>query len=223
VRATRAYLAGFGTAGSLLAGAAFLFVLASALVSFHGWPQIAGRNATTAVVVSATPHHGARASVSAPRLTAALASTAPARPAGPIGANAGNGGPAGPVRHTTSGATSLSGSQVASTAPGATPVACTSGCPTRTGPISGLGGTVDTTASALGSTVNRTGSQLGQTVTTVTGTLAGTVSKVSGTLGSTVNHLGQALGSTVAKTGAALGGTVTTAGRQVGKLLSSLP
>jgi hypothetical protein len=40
---TRAYLAGLGTAGSLLAGAAVLFLLASALVSFHGWPAVTPR------------------------------------------------------------------------------------------------------------------------------------------------------------------------------------
>src|ERR1700704_3495612 len=40
VRATRAYIAGVGTAGSLLAGAAVMFVLASAVVSFRGWPQV---------------------------------------------------------------------------------------------------------------------------------------------------------------------------------------
>jgi hypothetical protein len=41
VRATRAYLAGFGTSGSLLVGAAAMFVLASAIVAFHGWPSVA--------------------------------------------------------------------------------------------------------------------------------------------------------------------------------------
>lgn len=40
MRATRAYLASFGTAGTLLAGAAVLFALASAAVSFHGWPSL---------------------------------------------------------------------------------------------------------------------------------------------------------------------------------------
>src|SRR5437763_7710498 len=52
VRATRAYIAGFGTAGSLLAGTAFVFVLASAVVSFRGWPQVGSQPASTAVVVS---------------------------------------------------------------------------------------------------------------------------------------------------------------------------
>ena len=37
-RAARAYLAGVGTTGSLLAGAALMFIVASALVAFRSWP-----------------------------------------------------------------------------------------------------------------------------------------------------------------------------------------
>src|SRR5947209_17644652 len=51
VRATRAYLAGFGTSGSLLAGAALMFVLASAIVAFRGWPRVAGQNSIVNVSV----------------------------------------------------------------------------------------------------------------------------------------------------------------------------
>ena len=52
VRATRAYIAGFGTAGSLLAGAAVMFVLASAVVSFRGWPQVGGQPSAPTVFVA---------------------------------------------------------------------------------------------------------------------------------------------------------------------------
>src|SRR5438552_8878714 len=45
-----AYLAGFGTSGSLLAGAALLFVLASAIVAFRGWPQVGDGLPSTASV-----------------------------------------------------------------------------------------------------------------------------------------------------------------------------
>ncbi|MGH2916364.1 MAG: hypothetical protein ACRDMX_15395, partial [Solirubrobacteraceae bacterium] len=41
MRAGRAYLAGLGTAGALVVGAAVLFTLASALVAFNGWPKLA--------------------------------------------------------------------------------------------------------------------------------------------------------------------------------------
>jgi hypothetical protein len=50
VRAARAYLASFGTMGSLLAGAVLLFALASAFVAFNGWPEV-GDSATPASVV----------------------------------------------------------------------------------------------------------------------------------------------------------------------------
>ena len=46
MRVTTAYTAGFGTAGSVLAGCAVLFVVASAVVAFHGWPTIAGQPAS---------------------------------------------------------------------------------------------------------------------------------------------------------------------------------
>src|SRR5436309_5059715 len=54
VRATRAYLAGFGTSGSLLAGAAAMFVLASAIVAFRGWPQVGAQPAPIAVSAAHT-------------------------------------------------------------------------------------------------------------------------------------------------------------------------
>jgi hypothetical protein len=40
IRGARAYLPGFGTAGSLLAGAVLMFIVASALVAFRGWPHV---------------------------------------------------------------------------------------------------------------------------------------------------------------------------------------
>ncbi len=51
-RATRAYLAGVGTSGSLLAGAALMFIVASAMVAFHGWPHVAAQPSPAEVVVS---------------------------------------------------------------------------------------------------------------------------------------------------------------------------
>jgi hypothetical protein len=52
VRAMRAYLAGLGTAGSLVAGAALLFVLASAFVAFRGSPDVAAPPAPVSVAVA---------------------------------------------------------------------------------------------------------------------------------------------------------------------------
>jgi hypothetical protein len=74
-RGTRGYLAGFGTSGSLLAGAALLFVLGSAIVAFRGWPQIATGPATSAV---AAPRVAAPSRVGR-RLAAAIARRSPGR------------------------------------------------------------------------------------------------------------------------------------------------
>ena len=72
VRATRAYIAGFGTTGSLLAGAAVLFVLASAVVSFNGWPQVAGQSSAAPVVLTRV-HASPAANVSVSRVAAVAA------------------------------------------------------------------------------------------------------------------------------------------------------
>lgn len=72
MRATRAYLAGFGTSGSLLAGAALMFLLASAFVAFQGWPQVAGQSAPVLVSVPrVTAPAGTRASRALSATTAA--------------------------------------------------------------------------------------------------------------------------------------------------------
>ena len=55
----RAYLAGFGTGGSLVAGAALLFVLASALVAFDGWPALGSSTDPASVFVPASSHTAA--------------------------------------------------------------------------------------------------------------------------------------------------------------------
>jgi hypothetical protein len=100
VRATRAYLASFGTAGSLLAGAAVAFVLASAFVAFNGWPQVASSSSPASVALTSSrltggPGGAARApagntTAQARRLALTLA-IASGRPGLIIG-----GGPGGP-------------------------------------------------------------------------------------------------------------------------------
>ena len=90
MRVTRAYIAGFGTAGSLLAAASVLFVLATAVVAYRGWPQVADAGPAPALVLAGTPEYGVTASnaaasrgaVAAPKPTSHVVSTAatPARP-----------------------------------------------------------------------------------------------------------------------------------------------
>ncbi len=82
VRATRAYAAGFGTAGSLLAGAAVLFLLAAAVVGFRGWPTSRAGVSPIHIVVGHRPPAG---SAVAGRLRA-LVATGAAGTAGGAGA-----------------------------------------------------------------------------------------------------------------------------------------
>ena len=79
LHAGRAYLAGVGTSGSLLAVAALVFIVASALVAFHGWPQVGAQPAPGEVVMS--PSSASAATPVARRLAVAAA----ARPAGAAG------------------------------------------------------------------------------------------------------------------------------------------
>lgn len=46
-------MAGFGTAGSMLAGAAVLFVIGSGVVAFSGWPKIATQRAPSVQLLRA--------------------------------------------------------------------------------------------------------------------------------------------------------------------------
>src|SRR5580693_5336698 len=79
VGAARAYLAGVGTAGSLLAGAALMFIVASALVAFRGWPQVA-KQPTPGEVVNSAHRAASGATLATRRL--AFAAAAPAAGAG---------------------------------------------------------------------------------------------------------------------------------------------
>ncbi len=86
LRAARAYLPGFGTAGSLLAGAVLMFIVASALVAFRGWPHVGAQPSPGEVVVSPAPT-AATGSASARRL--ALFTAGPAAGAAAPAAAAG--------------------------------------------------------------------------------------------------------------------------------------
>src|SRR6185437_14692486 len=96
VRASRAYLAGFGTTGSLLAGAAVLFLIASAIVSFKGWPQVGAPSSPVAVNVAAkAPGASAPSRAVVAALTSATPTAAgavvPARRRGGAAARGGRG------------------------------------------------------------------------------------------------------------------------------------
>ena len=186
VRATRAYLAGFGTSGSLLAGAALVFVLASAIVAFRGWPQV---TAPSPVVNVSAPRLAVAATSRAGRiLDAALrsaatggASVAP-RAARSTHGGSGSRGGAGktsgsrsPVRTTSA----SPGHATVTTKPPSTCVlpACTS-TPTVPPPVNTVTGTVT-------QTLSDSSSQLSSTVNNVTSTVTQQVPPV----GSAVNSV----------------------------------
>jgi hypothetical protein len=229
VRTTRAYLAGFGTAGSLLAGAAVVFVLASAAVSFRGWPQLDNHLSAPALVRASSQ---SSVDPAGPRRVAAV--LAAQRAATGPGASTSGGASARPVTAgvTSTSTATLGGRQVAVNsgphavinpvvAAGSSP-ACTSGCgggSTGGGSGGSLGGVVQQATGALGGTVAASGASLGSTVNGVASSLASNVNGVSSSLAGTVRQAGQALGSTVTGATGAAGSTLAGAGHAVGALL----
>jgi hypothetical protein len=79
-------MAGFGTAGSLLACAAVLFVIATGVVAFQGWPGLA--NPTTPASVRLDVPSGAAGGASAPPRPAAARVTIARLPTRPVFASA---------------------------------------------------------------------------------------------------------------------------------------
>lgn len=162
MRATRAYLAGFGTSGSLLAGAALMFLLGSAFVAFQGWPQVAGQSSPVLVSV---PRVSAPAATRASRALSAT-TAAPARGASGAGAAL---GAASHVNRTHAGRGSDQTTLPVSRDPGTgtghhtgptpTPRTCTSGCQSGHGPIPSSRPTVSKTIAgtthSAGTTVNK--------------------------------------------------------------------
>jgi hypothetical protein len=225
VRATRAYVAGFGTAGSLLAGAAILFVLASAVVSFRGWPQVGSQPSAASVVVKPTQVSGTSstqrrlvAAVAASRAAVAGHSVAQTAPTKRGSSNNGTGSVT-IVSRQASSWTVHNGRTVPQPPSGPSGGGPPSGGGTSTG---GIGGTVGQTAGSLGGTVTSTGANLGGTVTAVAGTVAGQVGRISPELGGLVSRAGQAVGGTVSSLTGAAGGTLSSAGNAVGGLLGSI-
>jgi hypothetical protein len=202
-----AYIAGFGTAGSLLAGAAMVFTLASAVVAFNGWPQIGSQPTPAAVLVSQQ-----RTSLDAGalrRLRTASATLAPTGPAagrgaagtGPAGPGSALGpSPAGNGEVISNGAHGIGGGGQPTgtpTSPVAPPGAPCTGCGSGSSPT--LGSTVTQATGAVGGAVNSTTGSVGQTATSVTGSTGA--------------------GQVVSGVGATVGGLVTGSGPTVGKLL----
>ncbi len=232
MRATRAYIAGFGTAGSLLAGAAIVFVFASAVVSFRGWPQV-GSQATPVAVIA-----GQARPSSSPTQVRQFIALASAQAAAVTHQGAAGTGGAGTqllagqsstatlaTTHLGSGGTHRATfSSTTSTAPGGStppPTSCgTCGTPTLG---TTLGAVAQAATNSLGTTVAGTGSRLGSVVGGLTGAVAGKLGAVSPGLANVVAGTGQALNGTIGSATGALGGTLSGLGQGLGGLLSHRP
>src|SRR2546430_17665181 len=99
MRTTRALIAGFGTTGTLVAAAACVFVVASAVVAFNGWSSLGIGDRIDSLFVKDRPTVAFDSS--GPQVVAgtaaAAARTVAAVPTGPVGAGPGiGGGPGGP-------------------------------------------------------------------------------------------------------------------------------
>ena len=225
VRAARAYLAGFGTTGSLLAGAALMFIVASALVAFHGWPHVAVQPSPGEVVVSPRSARSTGASASARRLAAAVVAapvvgtgTAAAPRAGRRGGSGGTGGPgAGRTGRNGTVATPVSTSIPAATQAGTPTSSCaTSGCGTPTttaapppSPVQQGQQVIQQVTNTLGHAVTGTGQQVGSVVQQTTSSVAGAVGGSSSPVGGAVQQTGSGAAKTVTGVTNALGGLVS--------------
>jgi hypothetical protein len=206
-------MAGFGTAGCVLACAAGLFAIAGGIVGFRGWPQVGGQGLPAAVAVtpgpaSAGPASGPRGA--APGLGAAFVTTVvpvahSVRRTGGAGdsdarqgthdadrlgpklpTQAGSGRPTGTgPTGTGSGPTGTGGGPPTTVPPPTNPPVATPR------PPGGPGTLVDKVSAAAGGAVSGAGSRLGSAVG---GSAGAAVTKVAGGAGGTVSKLGAGVG-----------------------------
>jgi hypothetical protein len=203
MRTTRALFAGLGTTGSLVAAAAGVFLVASAVIAFKGWPGTGFTDRIDSLFVKDAPppvawdKRGTQvAAASAGTAAAAVAGTAAGPTFGAPGVILGNNGGA-----QRGGAVRLPGGTLVSTGPSGpgtvgTPTTGGGALPSLPGP--------DTSPVQNGAadTVQQTGSTLGNTVRQTTGTVGNTV---GGPAGDTVTQTGNSVGSTVDNTTKAAG------------------
>lgn len=205
-----------GSSGSLLAGAAVLFVLGSAIVAFRGWPQISTGPATSNVSGTPIPV----ASRDARRLNVVLA-TARRRGVGGVGAlTAGRA----VSHHAAVRGVRTPAPQSGTGAQGSTPTTSggggsagsASGTATGSGSSGGSGSSQNPLVSAtktVTQTVSRVGTDVGNQITGLTGAAGGTLGTVNSPTGSAVTNTGSAVGNTVTS---ATSGVSTTVNNLVG-------
>lgn len=178
----RAYAASFGTGAALVACAALLFVLASAIVAFNGLPGDGG--ALVPVTVSASASRAPVDSPAATRLAAfaaASAGAAHARTGGVVVLPRGGGVVGRGTATRRSGSVGTSGGvRAVASGPAGVGVACCSSA-SVVGRVTGtVGQTAQTVAHTTGATVTSVSQTVGSTVTKVTGTVSPGAGRVVG-------------------------------------------
>jgi hypothetical protein len=211
MRSTRALIAGLGTTGSLVAAAAGVFLVASAVIAFKGWPGAGFTDRVDDLFVSDSPSvawdkPGTQAvAASAGAASGAVAGTA----AGPTF------GTPGVVLRDNGG--SLRGGAVR--LPGGTLVSTGTTGPGTVGPSTGTGNStgplpqIDPTPAqnTVADTVQQTGTTLGNTVRQTTDSVG---NAVGGPVGDTVKQTGDAVGSTVDNTTKGVGNLLRPQGQK---------
>jgi hypothetical protein len=214
LRAGRAYLPGVGTSGSLLAGAVLMFIVASALVAFRGWPHVGAQPSPGEVVVAPSPNPAAR-SVAGRRLAVftAVPAAGAARPATPAPAGArarpgaGHAGAAAPPHTLGQPATASRPVATAGSAGGTVSTCPAAGCRSlagtaepgsaASGPTQPVKQVLRQTTGVVGGVVSGTGNQVGSVVQQTTGAVAGAVQPVSPPAAGAVNSAGGGAAKTV--------------------------
>lgn len=228
-------MAGFGTAGSLLAGAAILFVFASAVVSFRGWPGDVVQSQPVAVVHARTPPASpqvrrvaqvaaAQFHVSAPASRPAAVQTAPVSTGTGVVVDTTTSVPSGSLGRAPDARVIAPriGAVTPSNVSGPPPACTDGGCIVhRVGTT--LGGTATAAGSNAGTTVSGAGTTLGSAVTAAGTALGNQVGALNPALGQVVSQAGAAIGSTLTNATGALGATLAGAGKLLGGLLSGAP
>lgn len=220
VRGVRGYLAGIGTSGSLLAAAAALFVLGSAIIAFSGWPQISAGSAHSYLSTPplAVASRAARRLDVALRARRRLLAARPAPAAATRTASRGGGSPAGGV---VRGATALgsgssgspsaaatgAGAASASLAGSAGSTPCAQGCPQNV---------IVRVTNDLARAVQTVGTAVGDQITGTSQAAAGPLSSVSPAAGSAVNDAGTSAGGAVSGTANTVGNVVSATGSALG-------
>ena len=200
-------MAGFGTSGSLLAGAALLFLLASAFVAFQGWPQVNQQSSPVSVAIPrvdlSSGSHAARV----------LSAAAGARSGGAAGSRGHAGaGVTGASRGHSRFVTGTNHGQVSTVvknpgsthSPGSTPnpnpnptSSCTVACTGTPG-----GSTVGKVRRTVSSVTTSGNTTVGNTVTTIHNLLP----KSSNGVSHTVTHVGHTVTHVVSTTKNTVGG-----------------